>query len=116
MKADVVNFYATCLKKYINLTNNIKNLKEGDVPPEQYELIEKQVATAKIDCERLGYVLFLLNKKPFRFNKNRRAYDRTFKEFFNMCKASDSYIFNELDKANALIEQYINTQEKTVHE
>ena len=71
-KAHVVQYFLEVENQYLEMAENLKEMQqlaaENKVSADDYEQMIKEVETIKSNYERIGYIMFLLNK-PNRKNK-----------------------------------------------
>lgn len=110
MKRDLINYYKKFTKQYkemLELVNSLED-KKDEVKPETLEFIGNQVELMKVNCDRVGYLLYLLNKPAFKlFNKKNG--DRSLIDYFKLVKADGYSVFKESEEALNSIKEYINS-------
>ena len=71
-KSHVVQYYLEVENQYLEMAENLKEMQElvaeNKISAEDYEQVLREVEIIKSNYERIGYILFLLNK-PNRKNK-----------------------------------------------
>lgn len=65
-KSHVVQYFLEVENQYLEMADNLKEMQqlasENKISAEDYEQILKEVETIKANYERIGYIMFLLNK------------------------------------------------------
>lgn len=113
MSKSHVNLYFLQMEsQYFEMLENLKDVEEeaqqGNIAPEEYEQIKKEVDLLKTNYERLAWIMMLLNK-PAR-KKNEGA-DMN-KEWYQYLKgASKEAIIDENKDILANFKKYIKTGE-----
>ena len=113
-KKDVYNYYTQCTEQLVNLQKSIKTLQEslGDKKPdpEKLEYLNEMVQLMRSNCDRLSYIVYLLNQPRFGIFKKR--YDQlnsNLLERFKSIKVTKDDILLENDKILDDINKYMNT-------
>lgn len=87
-KIDVYKYYTQCTQQVVNLNNSIKDLQEslGDksIDKDKLEYLQNMVIALKDNCDRLGYIVYLL-KQP-RFGIFKKRYNQLNKNLFERFK------------------------------
>ena len=87
-KIDVYKYYTQCTQQVVNLNESIKELKEslGDksLDKDKLEYLSGLVTILKDNCDRLGYIIYLL-KQP-RFGIFKKRYDQLNKDLLERFK------------------------------
>lgn len=97
-KKDVVLYFLQVQSQYMEMLDNVKelesSLKTKHIEQEQFDNIQKDIATIKENYERLVYILMLLNKP----NKKKKQIkeEKVNKQWYDYLKgASKEAILNE---------------------
>lgn len=109
-KRDVNLYFAQMESQYFEMLENLKDVQEeaqqGNIPPEEYEQLKKDVELLKSNYERLSWIMMLLNK-PAR--KGNEKADMN-KEWYQYLKgASKEAILDENRDILANLKKYIKT-------
>lgn len=111
-KIDVNLYFAQMESQYFEMLENVKDIEEeaqnGNIPPEEYEQLQREVDLLKTNYERLAWIIMLLNK-PARKGNEKADVNR---EWYQYLKgASKEAVINENKDILANLKKYVKTGE-----
>lgn len=108
----VIQYFLEVENQYLEMVDNIKDLtemfSENKISKEDYEAAIAEINIIKTNYERIGYIMFLLNK-PNR--KNKRLTDKEISWYKELKTASKEAIIDENNDALCTLKSMLNKKD-----
>ena len=99
-KKDVEKYYWSMQEQYLSMTKMLtevqKAINEGFLPEERLAEVKRNIATLRNNYERLGYIMFLLNKPNRNSKKHKEEFqNRKYYKSMETCKCTQDAVEEE---------------------
>lgn len=112
-KRDVLKYYKESVNQFTEMTSLLEDLQksyeEGKISQENIENIQTQIEAMKDNCDRLGYVVYLLNQPTFSFKKLK---DQGLKGYFEEKKLTKEYALKSQQETVDFIKECLKEVEE----